>query len=148
MVNFKFFHEESKEIKTAKKSLDFKERKSFMASENTSWYLLIYYKDIPIGILCFLENDPETWEVVNIKVKDQLFHRKIGSYLLKFMETKVKDLGGRWVISYIPLSLEKFFLKNGYHESNNGEIIENNGGIQVKIAKFLYPNKFKSRTKY
>lgn len=148
MINFKFFHEENETVKEAEKSLGFSNKDSFSFTEKHKWYLLIFYKDVVIGMASFIEVDPETWEIINLKVRDKLEHQKIGTYLLKFSETKIKELGGRWMICYIPLSLKPFFLKNHFHVSDNGEISENDGVLLVKMAKFLYPKTYKSRTKY
>ncbi len=148
MINFYFYHEENDKVKEAENTIDFQNKEPFSLTEKHKWYLLIYYKETVIGMASFIEVDPETWEIVSLKVRDRLEHQKIGTYLLKFSETKIKELGGRWVISYLPLSLKPFFSKNKYHVSNNGEIIEKDGLLLVKNAKFLYPKTYKSRTKY
>lgn len=148
MIDFKFHHEKNEDVINAINKVGFKERKPFLPSERTPWYLIIYYQNIPIGVASFIESDPETWEITSIYVLEKLKKQKIGSYLLKFMQTKIRDLGGRWAIIYSPLALKSFFLKNGYHVSNNGEIIENNGDILLKMAKFLPGKTYRPRTRY
>lgn len=148
MINFNFYHEKNDKVIEAETALHFNDKNPISLTEKHKWYLLIYYKETVIGMASFIEVDPETWEIVSLKVRDKLEHQKIGTYLLKFSETKIKELGGRWAISYIPLDLKPFFSKNYYHVSNEGEIIEKNGLLLVKIAKFLYPKTHKSRTKY
>ncbi len=148
MINFNFFHEENEIVKEAEKSLGFLNKDSFSITEKNKWYLLIFYKDVVIGMASFIEVDPETWEMVSLKVRDKLEHQKIGTYLLKLSETKIKELGGRWMICYAPIALKSFFSKNRFHVSDDGKISEKDGVLLVKMAKFLYPKTYKSRTKY
>ncbi len=148
MIDFKFFHEDNIEVKDAAEKVGFKQREPFLPSERKPWFLIIYFKNIAIGVASFIESDPETWEITSIYVREQLRHQKIGSYMLKFMQTKIRDLGGRWAIIHIPFAMKDFVLRNGYHESNDGEIIEKSGGVYLKTAKFLCQKSYRPRTRY
>ncbi len=148
MIDFKFFHEENEMVKEAIEKVGFIERTPFLTSERKPWYLIIYFKNIPIGVASFRESDPETWEITSIYVREQVRKKKIGSYMLKFMQTKIRDLGGRWSIIFIPYALKEFVFKNGYHESNNGEIIKKDGDVYLKTARFLCKKSYRPRTRY
>lgn len=148
MIDFKFSHQETAEIKQEEKQVAYLARDNFSSSENKPWFLTIFLQKTPIGVGSFLEIDPETWEIISITVREDYRHKKVGSYTLKFMETKIKELGGRWTIVFIPLQMKDFFSKNGYHVSNNGEFIEKDGDIYLKMAKFLYPKTYRSRTRH
>lgn len=148
MIDFNFSHQETAEIKQEEKQVAYLGRDNFSPSENKPWFLTIFLQKAPIGVGSFLEIDPETWEIVSITVREDCRHKKVGSYTLKFMETKIKELGGRWTIVFIPLQMKDFFSKNGYHVSNNGEFIERDGDVYLKMAKFLYPKTYRSRTSH
>ncbi len=148
MIDFKFHHQKNQEVIDAINLVSFKEKEPLLPSERTPWYLIIYYQNIAIGVASFIESDPETWEITSICVKDKLRGKKIGTYLLKFMQTKIRDLGGRWTIVFVSIGMKNFFVKNGFHESNNGELIENNGDMLLKMAKFLPGKTYRSRTRY
>lgn len=148
MIDFKFSHQETNEIKEAEKEVVFLSRNNVSFSENKPWFLVIYLQKTPIGVGSFLEIDPETWEIISLTVRESCRHKKVGTYTLKFMETKIKELGGRWAIVFIHLDQKEFFMKNGYHVSNNGEFVEKDGDMYLKMAKFLYPKTYRSRTRY
>lgn len=148
MIDFNFSHQETAEIQKAKDQVSYLARDNFSSSENKPWFLTIFLQKTPIGVGSFLEIDPETWEIVSITVREDCRHKKVGSYTLKFMETKIKELGGRWTIVFIPLQMKDFFSKNGYHVSNNGKFIEKDGDMYLKMAKFLYPKTYRSRTRH
>ena len=148
MIDFKFSHQETAEIQKAKDQVSYLARDNFSPSENKPWFLTIFLQKTPIGVSSFLEIDPETWEIISITVREDCRHKKVGSYTLKFIETKIKELGGRWTIVFIPLQMKDFFSKNGYHVSNNGEFIEKDGDMYLKMAKFLYPKTYRSRTRH
>ena len=148
MIDFKFSHQETAEIKQEEKQVAYLARDNFSLSENKPWFLTIFLQKAPIGVGSFLEIDPETWEIISITVREDCRHKKVGSYTLKFIETKIKELGGRWTIVFIPLQMKDFFSKNGYHVSNNGEFIEKDGDMYLKMAKFLYPKTYRSRTRH
>ena len=146
MIDFKFSHQETEEIKEVEKQVNYSARKSISFSENKPWFLAIYFGKTPIGVGSFLEIDPEAWEIVNLSVRGNCRHQKVGTYILKFMETKIKELGGRWSIAFIHLEMKDFFVKNNYHISNDGEFVEKDGDMYLKMAKFLYPKTYRSRT--
>lgn len=146
MIDFKFSHQESEEAKEAERRVGFLPRENISFSENKPWFLTIYLERTPIGVGSFLEIDPETWEIVNLTVREDCRHKKVGTYTLKFIETKIKELGGRWAIVFIHIDMKSFFIKNGYHTSNDGELIEKDGDMYLKMAKFLYPKTYRSRT--
>lgn len=95
MIDFKFSHQETAEIQKAKDQVSYLARDNFSPSENKPWFLTIFLQKTPIGVGSFLEIDPETWEIISITVREDCRHKKVGSYTLKFIETKIKELGGR-----------------------------------------------------
>lgn len=111
MIDFKFSHQETAEIQKAKDQVSYLARDNFSPSENKPWFLTIFLQKTPIGVGSFLEIDPETWEIISITVREDCRHKKVGSYTLKFIETKIKELGGRWTIVFIPLQMKDFFSK-------------------------------------
>lgn len=141
MIDFKFTHSLNEEILKIKDEI-FNEEKPYQPNnEKTPWHLMIYFKNIPIGVASFLEIDPETFEVFDIGVKKEYRNHKIGSYMLKFIGTKVRELGGRKLLVHSTLDMKNFFSKNSFITKDDGEMQEINGLYYIEMLNSLVKKK-------
>lgn len=148
MINFKFIHSENEEIISLKNIIGRLEWQNVQKRDKTPWNLLIYFQETPIGVASFLEIDPETYQIYDLYVLENFRHHKVASYMLKFIGTKVKDLGGRWLFVYSTLELKDFFLKNRFQEENNGEIEYVGKTPIIKMSYFLYPKGYYKKKRF
>lgn len=117
--------------------------------DNNSWHLTLFYNDYPIAVARFYPEDPETFHVGRVAVRKEFRGKKIGTFLMKFVETKIKELGGRWAILSSQLDKKDFYEKCGYHVSGEGEITYEQDCPHINMAKLLIKKKgYKSRTQY
>lgn len=148
MINFKFSHGENEDVNSLKKKAKNLEWQPIQKRDKTPWNLLIYFQETPIGVASFLEIDPETYQIYDLFVLSEFRHHKVASYMLKFIGTKAKDLGGRWLLVYSSLELKNFFVKNSFQEENDGEV-EFIGNVPIiKMSHFLYPKSYYKRKKF
>lgn len=117
--------------------------------DDSGWHLVLYFNDIAIACARFYPEDPETFHIGRVAVKKELRGKKIGTYLLKFVETKIKELGGRWATISSQLDKKGFYEKCGYHVMGEGEITYEQNCPHIGMAKLLIQKKgYKSRTQY
>lgn len=148
MIDFKFIRKENEDERSLKGTIFHDENRYTPKNEKIPWHLIIYFRNIPIGVASFLEIDPETFEIYDIGVKEEFRHHKVGSYILKFIGTKVKDLGGRYLEIYSPIELKTFFMKNSFKDIDNGEVVFLHGSPYLKLSSFLYQNSKYKRKRY
>lgn len=117
--------------------------------DSSSWHLVLFYNDYPIGCARFYSEDPETYHIGRVAVRKAFRNKKIGTYLLRFVETKIKELGGRWALVSSQLDKKGFYEKCGYHVAKEGEITFEEGCPHIDMAKLLIKKKgYRSRTQY
>lgn len=115
----------------------------------SSWHLVLFYNDYPIACARFFAIDPETYRIGRVAVRASFRKKKVGTYLMKFVETKIRELGGRWAILSSQLDKKGFYEKCGYHVSSEGEIKYEQGCPHIDMAKLLIKKKgYRSRTQY
>jgi predicted GNAT family N-acyltransferase len=109
----------------------------FDDDDQTAWHLVLYSDNIPMGTARLLEVDPETYRIGRVAVLSQYRHRKVGSYLVKFMETKARTLGARKVILGAQLDKAPFYQKLGYSPNAEGEVYLDEGHPHIMMEKIL-----------
>jgi predicted GNAT family N-acyltransferase len=109
----------------------------------TAVHLVLYLDDKPIGTARLVEVDPETYRVGRVAVLKEYRHQKVGTYLLKYLEVKVKTLGGRKMILGAQEDKVQFYMKNGYHLDPNGEAYLDEGHPHVMMEKILKFKKYR-----
>ena len=58
--------------------------------------------------------DPENYEIIYIYVLENLRQKGLGSLVIRFLEEKVRTMGGRYVIVTPPLFLLDHLMDDGY----------------------------------
>ena len=91
--------------------------------DKTAWCLVIYWNNAPIATASFYPEDPETFHLRRVSVLAEFRHHKIGSYLLRFAEAKIKELGGRKVICLVQEDKVSFYQRNGYLVAHDDEVV-------------------------
>ena len=66
--------------------------------------------------------DPEHYMIAALTVDKRLRGRKIGTYAMKFLQTHIRELSGRYLMAYCPLGMERFFLSLGFKDVSLGEV--------------------------
>jgi predicted GNAT family N-acyltransferase len=152
MIEAKFTHGLNADAKNLRQEVFVEEQgyqEEFEEVDKTAWHLVLYLNGAPIATGRILEEDPETYRIGRVTVKKAFRGHKVGTYLMKFLETKIRELGGRWAILDAQLEKKGFYEKCGYHVSDEGEIFYEEGHPHIRMAKLLIAKKgYKTRTKY
>jgi len=114
----------------------------FDEEDERAIHLVLYLDKKPIGVARLVEVDPETYRLGRVAVIKEYRHHKVGTYLVKFMEVKVKTLGGRKVILGAQADKVGFYEKLGYRPNPNGEVYLDEGHPHIMMEKQL---KFRKR---
>jgi predicted GNAT family N-acyltransferase len=111
-------------------------KNEFTGDDGPCWCLVLYHNGIPMATGRILEIDPETYRIGRVAVLKEYRGKKIGSYVLKFLEVKIKTLGGHKAILHAQLDKKAFYEKNGYAVID-GTIDYDEGHPHVMMAKEL-----------
>lgn len=140
MIDFAFTHGTSQDALEIRK-LVFLEEQGFKtdweAIDETAWCLVLYWNQKPIATASFFPEDPETFHLRRVAVLQAFRHQKVGSYLLRFAETKIKDLGGRKVTCFAQLDKVGFYEKNGYQATRDGEVTYEENVPHLRMEKII-----------
>jgi predicted GNAT family N-acyltransferase len=117
----------------------------FVGDDDPCWCLVLYFNGLPIATGRILEIDPETYRIGRVAVLKEYRGKKIGTYVLKFLEVKIKTLGGHHAILHAQVEKKGFYEKCGYQVAGSGEIDYDEGHPHVMMEKEL---KSKNRRKY
>jgi|LAHS01.1.fsa_nt_gb predicted GNAT family N-acyltransferase len=109
----------------------------FVGDDDPCWCLVLYYNKLPIATGRLLEIDPETYRIGRVAVLKEYRGKKIGTYVLKFLEVKIKTLGGHKAILHAQLEKKGFYEKCGYQVSPEGEIDYDEGHPHLMMEKEL-----------
>lgn len=116
----------------------------FDESEDSSIHLVLYLNEAPIACGRITKIDPDTYQIGRIAVMKAYRGQKVGTYVLKFLENKIKQLGGRKAILHSQYDKADFYKKSGYVIST-GEIEEEQGYPHIWMHKNLKPEGQKRR---
>ena len=109
----------------------------FVGDDDPCWCLVLYYNKTPIATGRLLEIDPETYRIGRVAVLPEYRHKKIGTYVLKFLEVKIKTLGGHKAVLHAQLDKKGFYEKCGYSPNADGEIDYDEGHPHLMMEKEL-----------
>jgi len=109
----------------------------FDGDDDPCWCLVLYYNKLPIATGRLLEIDPETYRIGRVAVLKEYREKKIGTYVLKFLEVKIKTLGGRKAVLHAQLEKKGFYEKCGYQVCPEGEIDFDEGHPHIMMEKEL-----------
>ncbi len=122
-------------------------KEEFETADAEAWHLVLYRDGTPIATGRILKIDPETYRLGRVAVIKEYRGHKIGTYVMRFLETKVQELGGRKTILDAQLDKKGFYEKCGYRYADNGEVFFEEGYPHVKMSKDLTPLPQKRRGK-
>lgn len=108
---------------------------------------VLYLDELPIATARLIEIDPETYHLGRVAVIKEMRGKKVGTYLVKFIEVKARSLGARKIALSSQLDKKGFYASLGYKETT-GEIYLDQGYPHVEMQKILVkpkPNKRKCR---
>ena len=115
MVKHEVYTKETESIKKMRKDiLGNKKLPSLIKEQTVKYFLVLSLDEIDLGYIEMSKIDPETYEVTSIAVKEQYRHQKVGTYLIKYGQVKLKTVGGRKMRGLIPPELIPFFRKNEF----------------------------------
>jgi predicted GNAT family N-acyltransferase len=109
--------------------------------DKTAVSLVLYLDENPIATARMFEVDPETYHLGRVAVRKTYRGKKVGTYLVKFMETKARTLGARWIILESQIDKAGFYEKLGYRPMGDGEIIYDQGYPHIMLHKWLLKKK-------
>ncbi len=115
-------------------------REEFDQLDQSCWNLVLYLDAKPIATARFYPEDPETYHLGRVAVIKPYRGMKVGTYLLKFVETKVKTLGGRKIVLDSQLDKSGFYSKLGY-KSPDGEVFLEEGYPHIRMEKSIVKTK-------
>ena len=105
--------------------------------EDTSWSLVLYLDEVPIGTGRTRAIDPSTFAIERIAVKSQYRGKKVGTYLIRFLETKIRTLGGIKARLNAQADKVEFYQKQGYSILGEGEVFFEEHCPHVAMEKDL-----------
>ena len=125
MVQARFYHDLPLEARQIRQEVFVEEqgfREEFEDDESIYIHLVIFLDDEPISTARIKKLDPERYQLQRMAVRKPFRSMKIGTYTLKFCQTKIKTLGGREVVLEAQLDKADFYAKNGF-KPIDGEIV-------------------------
>ena len=108
------------------------------------WHVVVYLDGYPISTGRVFAEDPETYHIGRLAVRKAYRGQKVGTYTMKFLETKAKTLGARKLMLGAQLDKAGFYEKNGFRKNPTGEIYEEEGVPHILMFKTL---KFRKQKK-
>lgn len=109
----------------------------FDSKDATAWHLVLFYKGLAVATGRILEEDPETYHLGRVAVLKEFRGHEIGRYLVKFLETKVREMGGRKCVLAAQADKQGFYAKCGYIPYGDGEIFYDEGHPHVLMYHVL-----------
>jgi predicted GNAT family N-acyltransferase len=116
-------------------------REEFEEQDKTAWHLVLYRDGMPIATGRILKEDPETYRIGRVAVLKEYRGHQVGRYLMRFLETKITELGGRRAILDAQADKKGFYDKCGYGVSGDGEIFYEEGYPHIRMEKSLGKDK-------
>ena len=108
----------------------------FEVDESGYIHLVLFLDEAPIATARIKKLDPEKYQLQRMAVRKPFRSLKIGTYTLKFCQTKIKTLGGREVVLEAQLDKADFYAKNGY-KPIDGEVVYDQGYPHIWMRKVI-----------
>ena len=106
-----------------------------IAKKDGSFSMRLWLNGIEIAYAFTYPIDPEHYLIAALTVDKRLRGRKIGTYAVKFLQTHIRELAGRYLLAYCPLGLERFFLSLGFKDVSLGEVSIDEFGQQTVLMQ-------------
>lgn len=114
-INHQVYTKENETIKKLRKEIFGETKLPTLINETTvRYYLVLFLDETPLGYIEMGKIDPETYEVTSIGVVEKYRLQKVGAYLIKYGQVKLKTVGGRKMRALVEPTLLPFFSKNNF----------------------------------
>ena len=114
-INHQVYTKENETIKKLRKEIFGETKLPTLINEATvRYYLVLFLDETPLGYIEMGKIDPETYEVTSIGVVEKYRLQKVGTYLIKYGQVKLKTVGGRKMRALVEPTLLPFFSKNNF----------------------------------
>jgi len=113
-------------------------RNEFDDLDKESISLVLYLDEYPIATGRLVKLDPARYQAGRLAVRKEYRGRQVGSYLLRFLCKKAKELGATTVIVHSQLDKRGFYLKLGFRILGDGEIDFDEGNPHVYMIRDAY----------
>ena len=122
--------------------------REFDEHENSSWCLVLYLDNIPIATGRVRPLDPERYQIERVAVEKPYRRKSVGTYVVKFLCTKIKTLGGR--VAKLNAQFDKmgFYERLGFKAIGDGEVFFEEGVAHIPMEKVLIPPSRKGRGRF
>ena len=85
------------------------------AKDDESGFALLLEKDgVPFAGAIYFSLDPERYELTYILVDENLRQKSLASLAIRFVEERIREVGGRYLYVAPPLFLHDHFADEGY----------------------------------
>ena len=105
-----------------------------------SWSLVLYLDKAPMGTGRLVRLDPQTGLIGRVAVLPEYRHRKVGTYILAFLERKAVSIGCTRIELHAQTDKLPFYEKAGYHIID-GEVFLDENMPHVIVGKSLKTKK-------
>lgn len=103
--------------------------------DQESWHIVIYEDDKPIATGRAYQ-EGSSWHIGRIAIRKEHRGKGIGTLVMKKLEEKIKEEGGRRAILFSQYDKTAFYEKCGYRKEN-GDIVLDQGYPHIKMFKIL-----------
>lgn len=140
MVSAKFTIGASEEAKCIREEVFVREqgfKREFDEFDDTSPSLVLFLDGYPIATGRLRALDPERYKIERVAVRKAFRGKKVGTYCVKFLCTKIKIMGGRIACLHAQVDKIAFYQKLGFVVVGDGEILFEEGVAHVEMEKRL-----------
>ena len=106
--------------------------------DETAISLVLYRNGTPIGTGRLTKIDPSQYQIGRVAVRKPYRNQEIGSYLVKFLCKKAKQLGASTCLVHAQLEKRSFYLRLGFKIIGDGEIDFDEGHPHVYMIRDAY----------
>ena len=141
MVKPVFSHGPSKDAVAIREEVFCKEQgyqKEFDELDPESISLVLYLDGFPIATGRLVKLDPSKYQIGRVAVKKEYRGKQIGSYIVRFLCKKARELGAATVLVHSQLEKRAFYLKLGFRILGDGEIDFDEGHPHVYLVRDAY----------
>lgn len=140
MITPKFTIGASLEARTIREEVFVQEqgfRDEFDEYDETSPSLVLFLDGYPIATGRLRALNPERYKIERVAVRKAFRGKKVGTYCVKFLCTKIKTMGGRVACLHAQVDKMPFYERLGFAVVGDGEILYEEGVPHIEMEKIL-----------
>lgn len=112
-------------------------KEEFDEFDDLCWCLVLYLDKTPIATGRLIRLDASRCAIGRLAVRKPYRGKRVGSYALRFLETKAREIGAVTIELHAQCDKIPFYQKNGYHISGDGEVFFEEGIPHQLMSKQL-----------